>query len=61
MWFPEGRGLGEGRTGSLRLADVNYYIQDGYTTRFYCIDCLPSDLWFVLLGVKVFHMFLYAS
>ena len=41
----KGRRLGAGRTGSLRLADVNCYAQDGYTARFHCIDCLPSDLW----------------
>ena len=27
LWLPGG--LGEGRTGSLGLADTNYYIQDG--------------------------------
>ena len=25
----EGQGVGEGRIGSLGLAEVNYYIQDG--------------------------------
>ena len=33
----KGEGEGKGRTGSLGLADVNCYIQDGETTRFYCI------------------------
>ena len=28
LWLPSRKGKG-GRTGSLRLADVNYYIQDG--------------------------------
>ena len=35
--FQGGGGEGEGRTGSLELADANYYIQNGQTTRFYCI------------------------
>ena len=26
LWLPRGSGLGEGRTGSLGLADANYYI-----------------------------------
>ena len=28
-WLPKGRGLEEGCTGGLGLADANYYIQDG--------------------------------
>ena len=28
-WLPRGRGLGEGWSGSLVLADVSYYIQNG--------------------------------
>ena len=35
LWLPSGKGKG-GRTESLRLADVNYYVQDG-KTRCYCI------------------------
>ena len=31
------QGVGEGRTGSLGLSDANYYIQNGSTTRSYCI------------------------
>ena len=26
LWLPRGRGVGEGRTGSLGLAGTNYYI-----------------------------------
>ena len=26
LWLPSGRGLGEGRIGSLGLADANYYM-----------------------------------
>ena len=26
LWLPRGRGLGEGKIGSFRLADPNYYI-----------------------------------
>ena len=33
----QGGGGGEGRTGSFRLADANYYIQDGKTTSSHCI------------------------
>ena len=29
FWLPKGRGTGEGWTGSLGLADVHYYIQNG--------------------------------
>ena len=32
-----GGGVREGRIGGLGLADTNYYIQDGQTTRSYCI------------------------
>ena len=28
--------MGEGRTANLGLADVNYYIENGETTRSYC-------------------------
>ena len=35
--LPRGRGLGEGWSGRLGLADVSFYIQDGQTTRSYCI------------------------
>ena len=35
LWLPSGKGK-EGRTESLRLADVNYYAEDG-KTRCYCI------------------------
>ena len=31
------RGSGEGWSGSLGLADINFSIQNGYTTRSYCI------------------------
>ena len=31
-----GRGVEEGWIGSLGLADANYYIENGYTTRSYC-------------------------
>ena len=37
LWLPRGNEVGEGRTGSLGLADVNYYIWDGETTRSCCI------------------------
>ena len=37
LWLPRGWGeVGETRIGSLGLADVSYYIQDGETTRSYC-------------------------
>ena len=29
LWLPRGRGMGEGWSGSLGLADANYYIQNG--------------------------------
>ena len=29
LWLPRRREMGEGRTGSVALADVNYYIQNG--------------------------------
>ena len=29
LWLPRGKEVGEGRNGSLGLADANYYIQDG--------------------------------
>ena len=36
-WLPRKRGLGEGWSGRLGLADVSFYIQNGKTTRCYCI------------------------
>ena len=36
-WLPKRRGMVEGWIGSLGLADANYYIQNGQTTRSYCI------------------------
>ena len=30
--------MGEGRIGSLRLADAKYYIYSGEAQRLYCID-----------------------
>ena len=30
-------GVGEEKIGSLELVDANYYIQNGWTTRSYCI------------------------
>ena len=36
LWLPRGRGEGKGRTGSVRLADVSYYIWNE-RTRPYCI------------------------
>ena len=36
FWWPKGRWKGEGWTGSLKLADANYYAQDGYIAKSYC-------------------------
>ena len=37
---------GKGWTGSLGLVDANYYIENGETTRSYCIAQEPiSNLW----------------
>ena len=36
MWLPRGRGLGEGWSGKLGLADVSDYIYNAKTTRSYC-------------------------
>ena len=33
----KGEGVGGGVIGSLGLADANYYIENGETTRSYCI------------------------
>jgi len=37
-----GKELGEGWSGSLRLADVRYYLQNGYTARSYCTAQRPK-------------------
>ena len=37
LQLPPGVGLGEGKIGSLGLADISCYIQGGSTTRFYSI------------------------
>ena len=29
LWLPRGRGVGEGWSGNLGLADANYYIENG--------------------------------
>ena len=36
LWLPKWR-VGEGLDRGLGLADVSYHIQNGYTTRPYCI------------------------
>ena len=43
----KGEGAGEGWIGNLGLADANYYIQNGKTTRSYCITqgTIVNVLW----------------
>ena len=40
-------GIEEGRTRGLELADLNYYIEDGKSTRSFCISqgAVFSTLW----------------
>ena len=37
LWLPRGRGVGEGWSRNLGLADANYYMWNELATRAYCI------------------------
>ena len=56
----QGGGVGEGWIGSLGLADANYYIQNGYTTRSYCIaqGTIFNILWQTIMekNMKKLHI-----
>ena len=37
LWLPKGKGSGGGKNWEFGLAEANYYIENGQTTRSYCI------------------------